>query len=230
MMIFLREELKMGKIIVIDGLDGSGKATQTNMLAEKLINSGFEVRKISFPDYESPASGALRMYLNGDFGKDPDSVNPYAASTFFAADRFASFRTGWKEFYENGGIIICDRYTTSNAVHQCSKLPENEWDGFLEWLFDFEYKLMGIPAPDCVIYLRVDPVLSQKLLAKRYDNDETKKDIHERDVDYLRRSEKSADYCAEKLGWSVVECADGGEMRSIEDISDEVFGIVRERL
>ena len=146
----------MGKIIVIDGLDGSGKATQAGLLSERLKNSGFEVRQVSFPDYESPASGALRMYLSGDFGKEPDSVNPYAASTFFAVDRFASFAKDWKEFYSGGGIIICDRYTTSNAVHQCSKLPENEWDGFLEWLFGFEYSLMGIPAPDCVISERIN--------------------------------------------------------------------------
>ncbi len=214
-----------GKLIVIEGLDGSGKATQSEKAAENLKNFGMNVTKVSFPDYNSPSSSLIRMYLAGDFGTNPDSVNPYAASSFYACDRYASYKKNWETLYKNGGIIIADRYTTSNAIHQCSKLPRSEWEDFLDWLFRFEYELMGIPAPDAVIYLRVDPEVSQKLMSSRYENDETKKDIHERNVDYLKRSASAADYCAEILGWHIIECTSGGKMRPIEDISNEISGI-----
>ncbi len=212
----------MGKLIVIEGLDGSGKHTQAVLLKNYLESIGKSVKMVSFPNYESPSSALVKMYLAGDFGKEADSVNPYTASTFYAVDRFASFRTGWQNFYENGGIIIADRYTTSNAVHQCSKLPHEQWDSFLKWLFEFEYKYMGIPAPDNVIYLRADLEISQKLISGRYNSDETKKDIHERDLNYLKRSQVSADYCADKFGWNTVECIQNGVMRSAENISEEV--------
>ncbi len=212
----------MGKLIVIEGLDGSGKHTQALLLRDYLESTGKSVKLVSFPDYESPSSSLVKMYLSGDFGTDADSVNPYASSTFYAVDRFASFRTKWKDFYENGGIVIADRYTTSNAVHQCAKLTKDQWDGFLKWLFEFEYEYMGIPQPDIVIYLRADTAVSQKLISGRYNSDESKKDIHERDVDYLKRSQISADYCAEKLGWNIIECIENGFMRSVESISEEV--------
>ena len=182
-----------GKLIVIEGLDGSGKATQAKRLVEQLQAQGKQVRKVSFPAYESDSSALVKMYLAGQFGKDPSDVNAYAASTFYAVDRFASYKTEWGRFYEDGGIVVADRYTTSNAVHQCSKLPEEEWDSFLEWLFAFEYQLMGIPAPDAVVYLRVDPAVSQKLMTGRYQGDESKKDIHESNLDYLARSRRAAD-------------------------------------
>ena len=211
-----------GKLIVIEGLDGSGKATQTSRLFDTLSTRGLNIRKVSFPNYESDSSAPLRMYLSGQFGTSPDSVNPYAASSLFAVDRFAGYKSDWGTLYDNGGIILADRYTTSNAIHQCSKLPEDKWDSFLEWLFTYEYDLMGIPAPDTVIYLRVDPDVSQELLDKRYDSHAEKKDIHERDLDYLRRSRIAADYCAKKLGWVTVECVVDGAMRTIDDIAGEV--------
>lgn len=214
-----------GRLIVIEGLDGSGKATQTAQLYEHLKNKGVNVNKVSFPDYESDSSGPLRMYLSGKLGSSADDVNPYAASTLFAVDRFASFRAKWGKAYEEGGIVIADRYTTSNAVHQCSKLPEDKWDGFLKWLNEFEYSLIGIPEPDAVIYLRVDPDISQELLSKRYDSDESKKDIHERDKNHLRRARLAADYCASKLGWHTVECISGNKLRTVSDIASEVAGI-----
>lgn len=217
-----------GKLIVIEGLDGSGKGTQAKRLVEQLQKQGKAVRKVSFPDYESDSSALVKMYLAGQFGKDPSDVNAYAASTFYAVDRFASFKKDWGKFYEEGGIIVADRYTTSNAVHQCSKLPEEEWDKFLGWLFDFEYNLMGIPAPDAVVYLRVDPAVSQKLMTGRYQGDESKKDIHESNLDYLARSRKAADYCAEKLEWTVISCDADGEMRTIEAIHHDVLGAIGE--
>lgn len=217
-----------GKLIVIEGLDGSGKATQTALLCEKLKELGVEFDSFSFPDYESESSLLVRMYLDGKFGKDAGAVNPYTASCFFACDRYASYRTKWQEKYEKGHVIICDRYTTSNAVHQCSKLPENEWDAFVDWLYDFEYSKIGIPEPDGVVYLRVDPEIGQELLKHRYEGDESKKDIHEKDEGYLKRSRTTADYVADKCGWAVIECVDGNGMRKKEDIASEVFNAVRD--
>jgi len=212
---------------VIEGLDGSGKATQTRLLRQALEAQGRTVRQVSFPDYDSPSSAPIKMYLQGEFGTDPNAVNAYAASTFFAVDRFASYKKNWQDFYQAGGIVVADRYTTSNAVHQCSKLPREEWDGYLGWLFDFEYRLMGIPAPDAVIYLQVDPTVSQNLMSGRYQGDESKKDIHERNRDYLDRSRSAAEYCAQHLDWHTVACVQNGQMRPVEDISREVLAIVR---
>ncbi len=217
----------MGRLIVIEGLDGSGKGTQAKLLYETLLAQGRKVRKVSFPDYDSNSSALIKMYLAGEFGTDPSAVNAYAASSFFAVDRFASYKKDWGKFYEDGGIIISDRYTTSNAVHQCSKLPQDQWDAYLQWLFDFEYRLMGIPAPDKVIYLQVDPAVSQKLMTGRYQGDESKKDIHEKDRAYLDRSRLAAEYCAEKLGWQTVHCVCGDKMRSIEDIASEILSCIQ---
>ena len=149
--------MNKGKLIVLEGLDGSGKATQAKLLAAHLKEQGFSVREITFPNYESDSSALVKMYLAGQFGQHPDDVNAYAASSFYAVDRYASYKKDWGSFYENGGIIIADRYTTSNAVHQCSKLPPEQWESFLGWLFDFEFHLLGLPAPDEVIYLQVRP-------------------------------------------------------------------------
>lgn len=213
----------MGKLIVIEGLDGSGKGTQAELLTERLRQQGEAVRKVSFPDYASDSSALVKMYLSGQFGTDPSDVNAYAASTFYAVDRFASFKRDWGKFYAEGGIIVADRYTTSNAVHQCSKLPREQWDGFLAWLFDFEYRLLGIPTPDAVIYLNVDPAVSQRLMTGRYRGDESKKDIHEGNLSYLQRSREAAAYCSRKLGWREIACCENGEMRSISAIGEEIF-------
>lgn len=213
------------KLIVIEGLDGSGKATQAKRLTEALVEKGIPVREVSFPDYGSDSSALVRMYLSGQFGTDPQDVNAYAASSFFAVDRFASYKKDWHRDYARG-VVIADRYTTSNAVHQCSKLPKEQWDDFLNWLFDFEYKKLGIPAPDRVIYLNVDPAVSQALMTARYSGDENKKDIHERDIAYLRHSREAAAYCAEKLGWETVDCCRDGQMRSIEDIHKDVMKLL----
>ena len=217
-----------GKLIVIEGLDGSGKATQAKLLCEALEAKGHKVRKVSFPDYASDSSALIKMYLAGEFGTDPNAVNAYAASSFFAVDRFASYKKDWGSFYEDGGIVVADRYTTSNAVHQCSKLPQEQWDAFLNWLFDFEYRLMGIPAPDTVVYLQVDPAVSQKLMTERYKGDESKKDIHESNLDYLAKSREAAEYCAKKLGWKTVSCTEGGTMRTIQAIHEEVMDLLAE--
>lgn len=211
-----------GQLIVMEGLDGSGKATQAKLLCEELRKKGKKVRKVSFPDYESDSSALIKMYLAGLFGSDPSDVNAYAASSFYAVDRYASYKKDWGKFYENGGIIIADRYTTSNAIHQCGKLSSEEWDAYLDWLFRFEYQMLEIPEPSLVVYLRVDPAVSQKLMTGRYEGHEEKKDIHEKNVEYLKRCQAAADYCAGKLGWKTIECERNGEMKSIEDIQEEI--------
>ena len=211
----------MKKLIVIEGLDGSGKATQAALLSASLREKGAEVRQVSFPDYNSNSSALVKMYLAGEFGDKPGDVNAYAASTFYAVDRYASFKKDWENDWRSG-LIVADRYTTSNAIHQCSKLEEPQWDEFLHWLFEFEYKFLGIPEPDLVIYLRVDPEVSQKLLAKRYEGHMEKEDIHEKDRAYLAHCQKAADYCAEKLGWKTVNCTKDGQMRSKDDIQSEI--------
>lgn len=211
-----------GKLIVIEGLDGSGKATQAALLAESLAAGDRPVRKITFPNYQSDSSALVRMYLAGQFGSHPDDVNAYAASAFYAVDRYAGFKADWGPFYAEGGILVADRYTTSNAVHQCSKLPRDQWPAYLDWLFTFEYQYLGIPAPDGVVYLQVDPAVSQKLMTGRYQGDESKKDIHEKDREYLARSRQAAEFCAARLGWRTVPCCQGGEMRSIPAIQQDL--------
>ncbi len=209
-----------GRLIVIEGLDGSGKSTQMSLLRERL---GESVRYIKFPDYDDPSSTLIKMYLDGQFGDTADSVNAYAASLLYSVDRFASFRRHWKNDYEGGKTILCDRYTTSNAVHQMSKLPRSEWKPFLDWLYDTEFCKIGIPRPDKVIFLDVPVEVSQKMMTSRYRGDEGKKDIHERDVAYLHHCYECALFAAEYLGWTVVKCTADGKMRSIEDIAAEVY-------
>ncbi|MGN0114803.1 MAG: dTMP kinase [Acutalibacteraceae bacterium] len=216
----------MGKLIVIEGLDGSGKSTQIAKIKDWLSSVGADFKQIKLPDYDDPSSTLVRMYLAGQFGVRPDDVNAYAASCFYAADRYASFKQHWKDDYDSGSIILADRYTTSNAVHQCSKLPENEWDGYLDWLYDFEFDKLQIPKPDLTVFLDMDIAVSQRLLSNRYNNDADKKDIHERDLDYLARCRKAAYYSADKLGWCKIKCDDGENPLPI----DEIFGKIKTQI
>ncbi len=220
----------MGKLIIFEGLDGSGKGTQTDLLCQALRAKGEEPMQITFPDYESDSSALVKMYLSGQFGQKPDDVNAYASSTFYAVDRFASYKTRWGDFYRRGGLVVSDRYTTSNAVHQCSKLPPMHWDGFLEWLFDFEYKKMGIPAPDAVVYLSVEVEVSQQLIAERYHGDTNKMDIQEKDIEYLARSRAAAEYCARKLGWERIVCTKEENGQRVMRSADEIHAEVMDRL
>ena len=220
----------MGKLIIFEGLDGSGKGTQTDLLCQALRAKGEEPMQITFPDYESDSSALVKMYLSGQFGQKPDDVNAYASSTFYAVDRFASYKTRWGDFYRRGGLVVSDRYTTSNAVHQCSKLPPMHWDGFLEWLFDFEYKKMGSPAPDAVVYLSVEVEVSQRLIAERYHGDTNKMDIQEKDIEYLARSRAAAEYCARKLGWERIVCTKEENGQRVMRSADEIHAEVMDRL
>ncbi len=215
----------MGKLIVIDGLDGSGKTTQLKRLGDHLEQQGIPFRQICFPDYDQPSSALVKLYLSGAFGKDAGSVNAFAASSFYAVDRYASFKSFWEEDYESGLPIIAARYTTSNAIHQMSKLPKNEWDNFLNWLTHYEYDLLGLPRPDRVIFLDMPPEVSQKLMSGRYHGDETQKDIHERDVAYLQTCRESALFAAEKDNWEVISCASGEEALPLEVITQRLIAV-----
>lgn len=213
----------MGKLIAIDGLDGSGKHTQCEMLLNTLKEQGRNVRLVSFPKYESESSSLVRMYLRGDFGKNPDDVNAYASSTFYAVDRYADYMMNWKDFYEEeDSIIIADRYTTANAVHQLAKLDHEYWEPFLSWLFDFEYIKMGIPKPDLVIFLEMKPEISQRLVKSRSEKTGQKRDIHEVDPDYINRCYNAAKYTADNHGWKRITCFKGKEPLSPEDIHEQV--------
>ena len=212
----------MSKMIVIDGLDGSGKATQAEILTNYLKSQGYETYTLDLPFYNDPSSTLVKMYLGGELGDNPDDVNAYAASTFYAVDRYASFKKHWEKEYNSDKIIIANRYTTSNACHQMTKLPKEKWDEYLDWLFEFEYEKMGIPKPDGVIFLDMPTEISQKLLLKRYKGDENKKDVHEKNVGYLISCHEAAVYAAEKLGWSRIICGKDGEPLSVDEISEMV--------
>ncbi len=216
----------MGRMVVIEGLDGSGKATQAELLSDYLKKKGYTVYNLDLPFYSDNSSTLVKMYLGGELGDKASDVNAYAASTFYAVDRYASFKKHWQKEYDSEKITVANRYTTSNAAHQMTKLPEEEWDTYLEWLFEFEYKKIGVPEPDCVIYLDMPVDISQKLLLKRYCGDEKKKDVHERDVEYLISCHKAAVYAAEKLGWEVIKCGENGEPFTVDDISKKVCDTV----
>ena len=208
---------------MIDGLDGSGKATQTQLLAEALLKRGTAAEKLSFPRYEKEGSALVRAYLAGKFGAHPDDVNCYAASSFYAADRYISFITEWREGYSAGGLYLSDRYTTSNAIFQTPKLSRGEWDGYIEWLEDYEYVKLGIPKPDLVVFLDMSAECSASLMEKRYGGDESRKDIHERDMGYQRRCREAALWCAAKCGWLTIPCDREGKPRAVGDISAEIL-------
>ncbi len=213
----------MGKLIVIEGLDGCGKSTQLELLPKALKEKNIDCKSVSFPDYSSDSSALVKMYLGGRFGTKPGDVNAYAASVFYSVDRYASYKEVWGEFYESGGTVVSGRYTTSNAIHQTSKLPREQWEDFLNWLYDFEYNKIGIPKPDKVIFLDMPVEVSQKLLSNRYEGDEEKKDIHESDIEYLNNCRKAAKFTADYSGWTTIPCSENGEPRSIEDIAADIL-------
>lgn len=210
-------------LVVLEGLDGSGKGTQARLLLEALQEQGKPVRRVTFPDYASPSSALVKMYLAGEFGEEPDSVNPYAASAFYAVDRFASFRKDWQSDYQKGTLILCDRYVTSNMVYQLGKLPQSQWEDYLSWVEDLEYERLELPRPDKVIYLDMPVAVSQKLISRRYEGDEEKRDIHEKDSAFLEECSRSAAFVAEKFQWQIVPCSAGGTPLSKTEIHRAVM-------
>jgi dTMP kinase len=219
-------------LIVIEGVDCSGKETQTKKLFERLEKENFDVERVSFPNYESESSAPVKMYLRGDFGKSAYDVNPYAASVLFAVDRFASYKTDWGKKARDG-VVIADRYVTSNMVHQASKIDdEDEKKKYISWLYDLEYEKMGLPKPDLVIFLDMPPEISERLNRERKNKitGSEEKDIHECDLEYLKKSYENAHFVAENQGWTKIECAPCNHLRSIDEIAEDIFKAVREIL
>ena len=217
----------MGKLIVIEGTDGSGKSTQFALLSQRLEQDGVSFKHIVFPRYSEESSALIRMYLGGQFGKNPSDVNAYAASSFYAVDRYASYKMDWGQWYEQGGVVLSDRYTTSNAVHQTSKEPKDKQAEFLGWLYDFEYEKLGLPRPDLTLYLDVPTDFTEKLLRHREQDTNTKADIHEKDTAYLATCRETGRAAAAYYGWTVVQCVKDGRMRTIEDIHNEIYAHVQ---
>ena len=217
----------MGKLIVIEGTDGSGKSTQFKRLTQRLQADGHTFQKLVFPQYAEPSSALIRMYLGGEFGTRPTDVNAYAASAFYAVDRYASYKKVWGQWYEQGGLVVSDRYTTSNAVHQASKEPEESRGAFLNWLYEFEYDKLGLPKPDLILYLDVPTDFTEAMMRRREADTNTTADIHEQDMEYLATCRRSGRAAAEFYGWTVIDCVRNGEMRSIEDIHEEIYRYVQ---
>ena len=216
----------MGKLIVIEGTDGSGKSTQFRLLTERLEKEGRTFKQLEFPQYNEPSSALIKMYLGGEFGSNPSDVNGYAASVFFSVDRYASYKKFWGQWYEDGGLVLSARYTTSNAVHQASKEPEEKQLDFLGWLYDFEYGKMGLPKPDLVIYLDVPTDFTEKMMRSREAATNTHADIHEQDLEYLATCRRTGRAAAAFYGWTVIDCVRDGAMRTIEDIQEEIYSHV----
>ena len=216
----------MGKLIVIEGTDGSGKSTQFKLLTERIAREGRQFQRLVFPQYQEESSALIRMYLGGQFGSNPSDVNAYAASAFYAVDRYASYKQDWGNWYEQGGLVLSDRYTTSNAVHQASKETGEKQGEFLNWLYEFEYDRLGLPRPDLVIYLDVPTDFTEKLMRGREAATNTKADIHEKDMAYLATCRQTGRAAAAHYGWTVIQCVQGDRMRSIEDIHEEIYRYV----
>lgn len=220
----------MGKLIVIEAPDGSGKKTQTDKLYYRMLEEGHNVKKVEFPNYSSDSSALVKMYLNGEFGTNPDEINPYAASAFYAVDRFATYKKEWQSFYEEGGIILADRYTTSNMVHQAAKYVDaDEKNKYLDWLWDFEFNLFALPIPDVVFFLNMPPEYSTKLISDRKNKftGKQKKDIHEKSKKYLIESYINACRIADKYNWVKVNCVSGNNIRTVDEIHEEIFSIYK---
>lgn len=216
----------MGKLIAIDGVDASGKQTHTELLAEYLTSKGIKVRRLSFPMYDSPSSEPVKMYLSGKMGTHADDVDAYCASTLFAADRFVTYRADWHNDYDAADtVIIADRYVSSNMIHQAGKIADKaEKDKFLDWLYDFEFRLYKLPQPDVTLFLDMPPKYGRQLMENRSNKftGGAERDIHERDTDYLKKSYENAKYVAQKFGWQYILCVNDGNIRPLEDIQTEI--------
>lgn len=220
-----------GKMIVFEGTDGSGKSTQFKLLCDRVNREGKSFRQLVFPRYDQPSSALIRMYLGGEFGKNPGDVNPYAASAFYAVDRYASLKQDWGDYYQESGLILTDRYTTSNAVHQGAKCSPEERPDFLRWLDDFEHNKLGLPRADLVLYLDMPTEKSIELLRSREASTHTKADIHELDTGYLALCRKSALQAAKIFGWTVIPCVnERGELRTIDEIHQQLWALVQPML
>jgi len=219
----------LGKLIVFEGVDGSGKSTQFELMCERLTKENYNFKRLIFPRYDEPSSALIKMYLGGELGNDPDAVNAYAASSFYAVDRYASFIQDWHEYYESGGLIVTDRYTTSNALHQGAKIVDSERELFFKWLYEYEFELLGLPKPDLVIYMDISAEFAAKRLERRQSETDTHADIHENEA-YLRKSAECGDHAATQFGWYRINCVDNDTERDKYEIHSEAYEKIKEYL
>lgn len=206
-------------LIVVEGLDGCGKSTQLELLKENFKNAHF----ITFPYYNTDSGKIISSYLAGDFHEKDPSISAYSASLMYAVDRYTSYKTHWEALYTSGLPVISARYVTSNAIYQMTKLDRAEWDKYLDWLFDLEYVKLGLPRPDKTIFLDMPVEISQKLLSARYGGDESKKDVHERNVDFLKQCREAARYVGERCGWVIIPCSSGEKPRTVDEIHRDIL-------
>jgi len=219
-----------GTIISIEGTDGAGKHTQQQLLAKSLKEQGYDVFEQSFPNYESDSSAPVKMYLGGEFGASANCLDAYQASTLYAVDRMCTYKKSIEPHYENGEIILFDRYVQSNFIHQCSKIEdEDEKKEFIAWEEDFEYNLLGIPRPNIVFFIEMPVEKSLELARSRADyKTGGKKDIHEEDPTHLQKSYDNGLNLAKKLGWTIIHCVDeNNNLKTIDDIHAEIMTHVR---
>ena len=219
--------MKKGKLVVIEGIDGSGKSTQFDLLCKRLFEENITFSRVTFPRYDSDSAVMLKSYLSGKFGTQPGAVNPYAASTFFAVDRYASYFEDWGGFYEGGGLVLTDRYTTSNAIHQGAKLGGAERERFFKWLYEYEFELLALPGPDLVLYLNIDFGHAVARISKRQAETGAGKDIHEDDASYLEKCADCGKRAAEYFNWKKIDCFNDFGQRSVTDIHEEIYAEVK---
>ena len=220
----------MGKLIVFEGIDGSGKSTQYELMCRRLAQDSRDFLSVRFPRYDNPSSALVKMYLGGEFGNDPDAVNAYAASSFYAVDRFASYIQDWGEYYRNGGLVLTDRYTTSNALHQGAKLPAERREDFFKWLYEYEFDRIGLPAPDSVVYLDIEAGQAALRLKRRQMQTGSGGDIHEKNIEYLSQSARSGKQAAALYGWHIIRCFDGERERAEDELHREISDFITENL
>ena len=217
----------MGKLIVIEGTDASGKQTQADLLYEYYKKENPKTLKLSFPDYESPSSALVKMYLNGDFGKSADSVSPQIASIFYAADRYASYKIKWGQAVKDkDSIIICDRFVSSNMIHQAAKIDDfTEKEEYLKWVYNLEYEIFGLPQPTATIFLNMPPKHAQMLMSERKNKitNGDSLDIHEQDLAYLEKCYHNAVFVAKKYCWQEIFCTENDTIKPIHQIHHEII-------
>lgn len=217
-----------GKLIVLEGTDGSGKSTQFARLCRRMEAEGYSFQRLVFPQYQEPSSALIKMYLAGEFGSRPGDVNPYAATAFFAVDRYASWKKVWERWYSSGGLVLADRYTTSNAVHQAAKMDPAQREGFFQWLGELEYGKLGLPEPDLVIWLDMPTDQAVANLRHRESETHTHADIHEVDAGYLAQCREAAQAAAEFYGWRRIACVDTeGKLRGVEELHQEIWAVLK---
>ena len=220
-----------GKLIVFEGAcDGIGKSTQFKLLTDSLINDGFKICNHHFPTYDTYQGAPVEKYLKGEFGK-PGELSPYFVNSLYAMDRAITWNTKLKPAYNEGEIILLDRYTTSSLIYQSALISDiEEKKKFIDYVVDFEYSKLGIKEPDQVLFLTAPFDLVTEMRQARKVNDGVVNDIHEQDLEFMKKVYDNANFLADYLGWDKIECSNSNTLRSIDDIHGEAYRLVKEKM